>query len=128
MGNEAYSAYPSEEEILLCDGCDMFALSVDSNIQLNNMTGVLSDFNNRILTVIHLFHTGTFEEENKQMKYLDELSQKTSWNNDECSKAGKYLASIKGKYESVEINGLISLAEKTNSSYKTWLKLSECAE
>ena len=32
MNNEAYSAYPSEEEILLCDGCDMFALSVDSNV------------------------------------------------------------------------------------------------
>ena len=74
MNNEAYSAYPSEEEILLCDGCDMFALSVDSNIQLNNMIGLLSLFNNKILTVIHLFHTGTFEEE---MKYVDELSQKT---------------------------------------------------
>ena len=77
MNNEAYSAYPSEEEILLCDGCDMFALSVDSNIQLNNMTGLLSHFNNKILTVIHLFHTGTFEEENESMKYANTFSQKT---------------------------------------------------
>ena len=28
----SFSAYPSEEEIILCDGCDMFALSVDSNV------------------------------------------------------------------------------------------------
>ena len=84
MNNEAYSAYPSEEEILLCDGCDMFALSVDSNIQLNNMTGLLSLFNNKILTVVHLFHTGSFEEENKYAKYADEFTQKTSWNSNEC--------------------------------------------
>ena len=39
MNNEAYSAYPSEEEILLCDGCDMFALAVDTNVEINNMQG-----------------------------------------------------------------------------------------
>ena len=46
MNNEAYSAYPCEEEILLCDGCDMFALSVDSNIELKNLFGLLGPFNN----------------------------------------------------------------------------------
>ena len=60
MYNEAYSAYPSEEEILLCDGCDMFALSVDSNVELNNMKGELAEFNKKILTIVHSFHTGTF--------------------------------------------------------------------
>ena len=77
MNNEAYSAYPSEEEVLLCDGCDMFALSVDKNVELNNLKGELARFNKRILTIVHLFHTGTFYEDKKYMKYAEQFTNKT---------------------------------------------------
>ena len=38
MDNEAYSSYPSEAEVLLTDGCDMFVLSVDREVMIHNNT------------------------------------------------------------------------------------------
>ena len=63
MNNEAYSSYPSEAEVLLCDGCDVFVLAVDKNVQINNaLCNQMSQFNGKSITVVHLFHTGSYEE------------------------------------------------------------------
>ena len=39
LNSEAYSSYPREKEVLLCDGCDMFILAVDSGIKIKNSSG-----------------------------------------------------------------------------------------
>ena len=39
MNNEAYSSYPSEEEILLCEGCSLYVLAVDTNVKIDNNEG-----------------------------------------------------------------------------------------
>ena len=65
MNNEAYSSYPSEAEVLLSDGCDMFVLAVDSNVKIkNNSESPIAHYNEKRLTVVHLFHTGSFKEPN----------------------------------------------------------------
>lgn len=38
MDKEIYSAYPSEAEILLCDGCNIFVMAVDRGIKIENTT------------------------------------------------------------------------------------------
>ena len=38
MDNEAYSSYPSEAEVLLTDGCDIFVLKVDTEVIIQNNT------------------------------------------------------------------------------------------
>lgn len=36
MNSEAYSAYPSESEVLLCEGCEVFVLAVDRDVKVDN--------------------------------------------------------------------------------------------
>ena len=65
MNNEAYSCYPSEAEVLLSDGCDIVVLAVDSNVNIQNkLANSIEYFNKKHLTVVHLFHTGSFKEPN----------------------------------------------------------------
>ena len=69
MDNEAYSSYPSEAEVLLTDGCDMFVLGVDHDVKItNNTSGQMAQLNGKLITVIHLFHFGLFNE-NKFTEY-----------------------------------------------------------
>ena len=57
MNNEAYTAYPSEAEVLLSEGCKMYVLSVDKGIRINATSeGEMAYFKNKVVTVIHLFH------------------------------------------------------------------------
>ena len=63
MNNEAHSAYPGEAEVLLCDGCDMIVLGVDSCFKIGNKgKGEMSRFNGKSVTIVHMFHTGEFNE------------------------------------------------------------------
>ena len=57
MNNEAYSAYPSEAEVLLSEGCAMFVLAVDTGFMIENTVGgAMAPFNGKEMTVIHLYH------------------------------------------------------------------------
>ena len=57
MNNEAYSAYPSEAEVLLCEGCPVYVLAVDRGIMIENQTGGdMASFTGRAITIVHLFH------------------------------------------------------------------------
>lgn len=57
MNNEAYTAYPSESEVLLSEGCKMFVLAVDRGVKINNSTdGVISTYNGKEVTIIHMLH------------------------------------------------------------------------
>ena len=65
MNNEAYSSYPSEAEVLLSDGCDIVILAVDFNVYIEDkLANSIEYFNGKPLTVVHLFHTGSFKEPN----------------------------------------------------------------
>lgn len=57
MDSEAYSAYPSESEILFCEGSRMFVLAVDTGVKIRNTTeGEMAAFNGKEINVIHFFH------------------------------------------------------------------------
>ena len=57
MNNEAYTAYPAEDEVLLSDGCPMFVLSVDKGFKITNTgDGEMSEFDGKVITIVHLYH------------------------------------------------------------------------
>ena len=56
MNNEAYTAYPSEAEVLLCEGCEIWVLGVDKSVKISNNEGQIAPFNGQQMTVVHLFH------------------------------------------------------------------------
>ena len=56
MNNSAYTAYPKEGEILLCEGCKVFVLSVDTEVLIENAQGAMAQFNGNKIIVVHLFH------------------------------------------------------------------------
>ena len=56
MNSEAYTAYPAEGEILLCEGCPVFVLSVDTEVLIEKAQGAMNKFNGNKITVVHLFH------------------------------------------------------------------------
>lgn len=59
MNNEAYSSYPSESEVLLMEGCDMWILAVDHNVKLPGINeGKMATYNDKVITVVHLFQDG----------------------------------------------------------------------
>ena len=63
MDHEGYSAYPSEAEVLLTDGCDMFVLSVDKDVKIqNNTDGLMAKYSGKNMTIVHMFHTGSYKE------------------------------------------------------------------
>ena len=39
MNNEAYTAYPSEAEVLLCEGCPIHVLGIDFKVKIDNTQG-----------------------------------------------------------------------------------------
>ncbi len=45
MNNEAYTAYPSEREILLRDGCPVFVLALEKDIVINNQHTAFNTYN-----------------------------------------------------------------------------------
>ena len=56
MNNEAYTAYPSEAEVLLTEGCPINVLAVDYGVKISNALGQIGFYNGRQMTVVHLFH------------------------------------------------------------------------
>ena len=60
MNNEAYTAYPSESEVLLTEGCDINVLAVDYGVKISNALGQIGFYNGKEMTVVHLFHRGLF--------------------------------------------------------------------
>ena len=58
MNNEAYTAYPSEREILLTEGRPVFILSVDRGVVIQNPNASFASYNGKTLTVVHIFIMG----------------------------------------------------------------------
>ena len=56
MNNEAYTAYPSEAEVLLCENYPIHVLGDDYGVKIDNFEGQIADFNGQKITVVHLFH------------------------------------------------------------------------
>lgn len=58
VSNEAYSAYPSEAEVLLSDGCAVHVLAVDMAVKIENETAndIMTRITGKTITVVHLFH------------------------------------------------------------------------
>jgi len=56
MNNEAYTAYPSESEVLLTEGCDIYVLAVDHDVKISNFEGQIGVYNGKEISVVHLFH------------------------------------------------------------------------
>lgn len=57
MNNEAHTAYPSEAEVLLCEGCRVYVLAVDKDVKINSTNqGYMAAYNGKTITVVHLFH------------------------------------------------------------------------
>ena len=55
MNNSAYTAYPSEREILLTEGADVYILSVERGVVFSNPHASFTPFNGKSLTIIYLF-------------------------------------------------------------------------
>ena len=36
MNNEAYTSYPSEKEVLLCEGCELYVSGIERNVLICN--------------------------------------------------------------------------------------------
>ena len=56
MNNEAYTAYPSEAEVLFCEGCGIYVLGIDYGVKIENNEGEIGIYNSQQMTVVHLFH------------------------------------------------------------------------
>ena len=61
MNNDAYSAFPSEGELLVAEGCSVFVLDVEKDIVIKNDRPSFSSFNGHKLTVIYLFVDDSFQ-------------------------------------------------------------------
>ena len=55
LNNQGYTAYPEEEEVLLSDGCKVYILSVEEEFIIKNTSDSFKLFNNKKLTIIHMF-------------------------------------------------------------------------
>ncbi len=53
MNNAAYTAYPSEREILFQDGSDAFVLSIEDDVAIN-VPDYEHESGKKTITVIHL--------------------------------------------------------------------------
>lgn len=57
MKNEAYSAYPNEDEVLMKEGCHFWVLAVDTGVKIvNNSTSDMALYNGKTMNVVHLYH------------------------------------------------------------------------
>lgn len=56
MNNEAYSSYPSEEEYLLTEGCEVTILAMDEKVKIKNKCQVFEKYNNRTIDIVHVFN------------------------------------------------------------------------
>ena len=57
MNNEAYTAYPSEGEVLLVEGCSVHVLAFQENFELKNHTSCgMEKYNGRKINIIYLYH------------------------------------------------------------------------
>ena len=54
LNNEAYTAYPYEQEIILAEGSEVIVLKVDTEFKLQNLDLQIANYYNRHLTLIHL--------------------------------------------------------------------------
>ena len=56
MNNEAYTAYPHENEFLLMDGSEVIVIAVERDVVIHNDNHEMKEFNKKSLHIIHLYH------------------------------------------------------------------------
>ena len=56
MNNEAYTAFPTEREILLQEGVGVWVLAVEKDVMIDNPHAAFAPFNGKALTIVHLCH------------------------------------------------------------------------
>ena len=54
MNNEAFTAYPCEGELLLCEGKQVFVLDIERGHEIENQHESMQKFNGRSITIIYL--------------------------------------------------------------------------
>ena len=57
LNNEAFSSYPYEQEVLLSEGCEVYAVGVE-DIVINNKHQDFDKYNGKSVTLIYLVHAG----------------------------------------------------------------------
>ena len=61
MNNEAYTSYPSEQEYLLQEGCEVYVLAVEREVQICNEFSSFRQFDGQTITIIHIYvHSNQF--------------------------------------------------------------------
>ena len=55
LNNEAFSSYPYEQEVLLMEGCGVYAVGVE-DIVINNKHQDFDEYNGKSVTLIYLVH------------------------------------------------------------------------
>lgn len=58
MNNEAFTAFPSEGELLLSEGCGVFIILIEQDILIDNPYAAFDDFRGKKLIIIHMYHHG----------------------------------------------------------------------
>lgn len=66
LNNEAYTAYPSEGEMLMREGIKIYILGVERAVKIDNLHHSFAQFHGQTINIIHLFHF---------RHYLDDLAQ-----------------------------------------------------
>lgn len=56
MDTPAFTAYPTEAELLLTEGCRTYILAIDKDIKIKANDGAMKEFDGKVITIIHLFH------------------------------------------------------------------------
>jgi len=55
LNNEAFSSYPCEQEVLLAEGCRVYAVGVE-DIVIKNKHKDFDEYNGKSVTLIYLVH------------------------------------------------------------------------
>lgn len=56
LNNEAYTAYPSEGEVILMEGFAVTVLEVEKKVKVKNTFKSMKKYNGLTLTIVYLFH------------------------------------------------------------------------
>ena len=56
MNSPAYSAYPDEGEFLLMEGCRVYILAVESDVEIKNSSKGMSKYAGKTINIVHMYH------------------------------------------------------------------------
>ena len=65
MNNEAFTAYPSEGEVLLTEGTVVRVLAIEKDVLIKNINEGFEAYNNKLITIVHLFNLQTINYQDR---------------------------------------------------------------